>query len=42
MNASAGRGWETGEVNDKIPHLTEEVVLVGIPIDCSIRSDGPS
>ena len=42
MNASTGRGWETSEVDDEVPHLTKEVVLVGIPIDCDVTSDLPS
>ena len=42
MNASTSRGWEAGEVDNKVPHLTEEVILVGIPIDCDVTSDGPS
>ena len=42
MNTSASRGRETGEVDDEVPYLTEEVVLVGIPIDWRVTSDGPS
>ena len=42
MNASASRDWKTGEVDDEVPHLTKEIVLVRIPVDCDVMSDGPS
>ena len=34
MNACARGGWEASQVDDEVPHLTEEVVLVGVPIGC--------
>ena len=36
MNAGTGRGWKTSKVNDKISHLTEKIVLVGVPVCCGI------
>ena len=36
MNAGTGCGWETGQVNDEIAYLPEEVVLIGVPIRCEM------
>lgn len=39
MYAGASRGWKTGKVNDEIPYLTEEIILVGVPVHFKSTSE---
>ena len=36
MDTGTGRGWKPGKVDDEVPYLTEEIVLISVPVGCTI------